>query len=160
VTSPREHSKKAQLGSWKAAHSEAVEVQFDWQPDHLPHDRHLKSEAGPVSEDPTPKGDGDDSPNKIKKGERLTRYVIYWITLGFFLDVAVYFARYDRTNQNHDEFHAALMILCFLAGLSMDIWFVVRQYGMLFNSIMVYDIYFGLICATNAFAIPQLSSLR
>lgn len=99
----------------------------------------------------------EESPNKIKKGERLTRYVIYWITLGFFLDLAIYFARFDRTNSNHDEFHAALMILCFLAGLSMDIWFLIRQYGMLFNGILTYDIYFGLICATNVFAIPQLS---
>lgn len=79
--------------------------------------------------------------------------------MGFFLDLAIYYARYDRTNSNHDEFHAALMILCFLAGLSMDIWFIVRQSGMFFKGTLNYDVYFGLICATNAFAIPQLSML-
>lgn len=132
-------------------------IEFDWD-EGASHARWLGKVGIETSEATTPQNLSEESSSKITPGERLARFIVYWITLGFFLDLAVYFARYDRTNHNHDEFHAALMILCFLAGLSMDIWFIVRQYGMLFQDTLVYNIYFGLICATNLFAIPQLST--
>lgn len=95
-----------------------------------------------------------------RRTERLIRFIVYWIALGIFLDISIYYARFNRTNTNHDEFHAALMILSFLSALGMDIWFVVRQFGDLFKGNMEIDVYFYLICASNILALPQLGTLE
>ena len=94
------------------------------------------------------------------KGERIARLVIYWIGFGIFIDLAIFLAGYNRSNESHDEFHAALMLLTFLSAAGMDIWFVAREYPRFFKGSQLHDIYFILICAVNLYALPQLGRLE
>lgn len=106
--------------------------------------------------------DDEKKDNNIKDNQksRLTRFIIYWIALGVFLDIAIYYARFRRTDSSHDEFHAAIMMLSFLTALGMDIWFLVTNYSRLFKGDFNVEIYFYLICASNVLALPQLGRLR
>ena len=102
---------------------------------------------------------GEVSPNlKDSKGQRLTRYIVYWIGIGLFIDIALYFARYRRYDESHDETHGALMFLAFGSSTAMDIWFLVKEYHQLFKERIDIDVYFFLICGTTVFSLFQIST--
>ena len=87
----------------------------------------------------------------------MTRFVIYWIGVGFFLDLAVYFARFVRHNESHDEFHGALMFLTFASSFGMDLWYVVREKSRLFAGKQDADVHFVLLCVANFMGLCQIS---
>ena len=101
-------------------------------------------------------GEADEENVADTKGERIARLIIYWVGFGIFIDLAIFLAGYNRSNESHDEFHAALMLLTFLSAAGMDIWFVAREHQRFFTGSQLHDIYFILICAVNLYALPQL----
>jgi len=142
------------LSGWQVAAPNSVVLSGDWDLGYSD-DRSLtrvESSQKHVKEE----ADNKNSTIKDNQKSRLIRFIIYWIALGVFLDIAIYYARFARTNPNHDEFHAAIMMLSFLTALGMDIWFIVTSYKELFSGNLQADIYFYLICASNILALPQL----
>jgi len=93
------------------------------------------------------------------KGQRVTRLIIYYVAYGLLLDLGIYFARYMRSNESHDEFHAAVMFLAFSGGLGMDIWFAVLEWKRLTTDGNKFIAYLGLMIYVNLIAIPQISKL-
>ena len=93
------------------------------------------------------------------RGERMTRLIIYTICYGLFIELAIFFAKFNRSNESHDEFHAALMLLAFAGGLVVDLWFLFRERSRLFTGMWELDTFFWLICAVNVYALPQLGNL-
>ena len=85
--------------------------------------------------------------------------IICMIGAGFFVDLGIYFARFNRSNESHDEFHAALMVLTIFSGLAMDIWWAVRESSHLFNGNSDVDNYTIALIVQAALSIPIISKL-
>lgn len=87
----------------------------------------------------------------------MTRMIIYMIGAGFFIDLGIFFARFNRSNESHDEFHAALMVLAIFSGLAMDIWWVIREISNMFQGNSDVDTYSIFVIASAALSIPIMS---
>lgn len=85
--------------------------------------------------------------------------IIYMIGAGFFIDLGIFFARFNRASESHDEFHAALMVLSIFSGLAMDIWWVIRELGNMFKGNSDVDTYSIFVIAFATLSIPIMSSL-
>lgn len=146
-----------ETAAWHVASPSVAALSSDWDLGYT-EDRSLGNEQTPVN---TVKNDDAKEDHTVKNNNksRLIRFIIYWISLGIFLDIAIFYARYSRSNPNHDEFHAAIMMLSFLSAFGMDLWFIITSYKELFSGNLEADIYFYLICASNLLALPQLGRL-
>jgi hypothetical protein len=94
----------------------------------------------------------------MHESERIVRLVIYWLGIGFFLDLGLFFARYNRHNESHDEFHFALMFITIVSGIACDIWFAIRAGKKAFNNGPTYETYFILIIWTTFLGICLFST--
>lgn len=95
----------------------------------------------------------------MHESERIIRLVIYWLGIGFFLDLGLFFARYNRHNESHDEFHFALMFITIVSGIICDIWFAIRSGKKAFNNGQTYETYFILIIWTTLLGICLFSTI-
>ena len=97
-----------------------------------------------------------DTNPKDSRHQRIARLIVFWVAYGFLLDLGIYFARFNRANESHDEFHAFIMFVTFTAGIAMDIWYSIIEWKQLTDGTLYSTIYLGLMCYVDLIAIPQI----
>ena len=86
--------------------------------------------------------------------DRLIQLVIYYITYGIIIEIAICIARYKRADETHDEVHAGLMMSSFAICMGIDIWYVVAVSETLFDDWIKCG-NFILICMINVLVFIQ-----
>ena len=87
--------------------------------------------------------------------DAITQWSLYFITYGVMLEISLMVTRYKRSNENHDEIHAAQMIQAFMIAFCTDIWYIIEEKGHWFKDIF-YSSNFVCIVAINQNVLLQI----
>lgn len=89
---------------------------------------------------------------------RLIRLVVYLIFYGLVLEIALIVVRYQRHKESHDEIHGFLMLISIVAGVGMDIYYIIDVWSEGFKS-LISKINLALGGAILIFALAQLCKI-